>query len=116
MSGIHFNLNDNDAILKINSPKNRVGGPYLVVQKSIAERWAIVAMEWDKKPALAIRWFHGNRGNPLSFSHPTWVVIPFVLCKGILLSLSLDTELRDKIDDFLNQKLSGNDLKNENSG
>ena len=44
--GKNFPFRDDGEILKINSPRGKVGGPYVVVVKSLAERWAVVAMEW----------------------------------------------------------------------
>ena len=85
-TGESFTLDDDD-ILQINSPKKRLSGPYVVIFKSLEERWAIVAFDWDKKPRLGIRWFWGNGGNPFSSGNGTWLVIPPSLSKNILLGL-----------------------------
>ncbi len=55
MAGQSFILNDDNAILKLNSPKNSIDGPYKVVYKDVDERWVIVALSWDSHPSLAIR-------------------------------------------------------------
>ncbi len=85
MGGENFPLEDDSKILEINSPRRNVGGPYIVVFKSLEERWAIVAMDWDGEPRLGIRWFWGNGGNPFSSANPIWLVIPPSLSKSVLL-------------------------------
>jgi hypothetical protein len=64
LGGETFPLDDDSKILELNSPQSRVRGPYVVVFKELEERWAIVAMDWEGKPRLGIRWFWGNNGNP----------------------------------------------------
>ncbi len=54
-TGETFPLDKNEDILKINSPRNRLSGPYAVVLKNIGERWVIVALGWDGKTQLGIR-------------------------------------------------------------
>lgn len=107
MSGENFPLEDDSKILSINSPKNSVGGPYVVVYKNLEERWAIVAMDWDGEPRLGIRWFWGNGGNPFSSSYPIWLVIPPSLSKSILAGLPLNHRFSGKLDDFLTGKIDG---------
>jgi hypothetical protein len=111
MGGETLDLHSDADILQIQSPANSVGGPYLVVHKDLTDRWAIVAMDWDKEPRLGIRWFWGNGGNPFSSAHPVWLVIPPMLNNGILSGLALTTGQSKKINDFLGGKISGNDLK-----
>jgi len=110
MAGENFNLTNDLNILTLNSPKVNLKGPYLVVYKNVQERWAIVAFHWNNEPRLGIRWFWGNGGNPFSSGHPTWLVIPSSLSKGILVSLSIDDGLRSKVENFLAGKISGDDL------
>ncbi len=110
-TGENFQLEDNDLILQINSPKESLSGPYAVVFKSLEERWAIVAFEWENKPRLGIRWFYGNGGNPFSSGHGTWLVVPPSLSKSILAGLPIDHAFVGKIDDFLCGKISGDQLK-----
>ena len=111
MSGEKFNLKDNEKILEINSPKNSVGGPYVVVYKDLVERWVIVAMDWDGEPRLGIRWFWSKGGNPLSSTYPIWLVIPPSLSKSILIGLPLDHKFSGKIDEYLTGKIKGKELK-----
>ena len=84
MGGINFNLEDDNEILKINSPVTSVGGPYRVVYKNITERWAIVALNWDEKPRLGIRWFWGGGGNPFQ------ALIELVSCSTIVNKLNIE--------------------------
>lgn len=55
MAGETFDLTSDSNILNLKSPRASVGGPYTVVFKNLEERWAIVAMDWDEEPRLAIR-------------------------------------------------------------
>jgi hypothetical protein len=109
--GYGFDLANDSDILSINSPQKNVGGPYVVVHKDMQERWVIVAMDWDKKPVLGMRWFWGDGGNPRSTTYSTWLVIPSSLNTGILSSLSLGQDLKSKVEDFLSGKIIGNELK-----
>lgn len=110
-TGETFPLEKDEKILQINSPRTNLSGPYVVVFKNLEERWAIVAIEWDEEPRLAIRWFWGNGGNPFSSGHGTWLVIPSALSKSILSGLPLDHVFSRKIDDFLSKKIKGEKLK-----
>ena len=110
MAGQSFDLTNDKKILSINSPQVFVGGPYAVVYKNIAERWVIVAMNWDKKPGLAIRWFWGNGGNPFSSAHPTWLVLPSELTVSILNGLPLNFNFRKNLDLYLSGQLPGTGL------
>jgi len=110
MSGETFDLTNDNNILSLNSPKNSIKGPYRVVYKDIDERWAIVALDWDSNPNLAIRWFWGNGGNPFSSGNPTWLIIPSPLINSILNGLPLDFKFRKLIDKFLNNEIEGNKL------
>ncbi|MDI9312645.1 MAG: hypothetical protein QM535_20715 [Limnohabitans sp.] len=111
MSGKNFNLEKDSEILKINSPKRSVGGPYVVVYKNVEERWVIVALNWEKEPRLGIRWFWGNGGNPFSSANPIWLVIPSALTNSILNGLPLDFEFRNNLDKFFSHEIDGNKLK-----
>lgn len=113
MSGEDFPLDDDSKILEINSPRDSVGGPYVVVYKSFEERWVIVAMDWDGKPRLGIRWFWGKAGTPLSTGYPIWFVMPPSLSKNTLSGLPINHKFSGKIDDFLTGKINGADLKRE---
>ena len=110
MSGVNFNLDDDNNILSLNSPKNSVGGPYSVVYKDVEQRWAIVALDWDGEPNLGIRWFWGNGGNPFSSGNPTWLILPSPIINSILNGLPLDFKFRKLIESFLNSETRGIDL------
>ena len=106
-AGIDFNLDDDRQILQINSPKSVVGGPYKVIYKSIPDRWAMVAFDWDNKPRLGIRWFWDAVGSPSSHSNATWFIIPSELQNAILNSLPLDFQFRDRLNEFLSGRMDG---------
>lgn len=107
MSGKNFDLNDDKEILKLNSPKSSIDGPYKVVYKDVVDRWVIVVLDWDGSPCLAMRWFWGNGGNPFSSGNPTWLIIPSPLVYGILNGLPLDFKFRKSIEKFLNSEIDG---------
>lgn len=115
MSGKDFYLKDDKKILGINSPKANVSGPYAVVFKDDAERYAIVALDWNSEPRLGMRWFYGNGGNPFSSVHPTWFIIPPFMTKSILSGLPILHIFSTKIDDYLSGNISGKDLKDYKS-
>jgi len=107
MSGENFNLNNDNLVLQINSPKNKCGGPYKVVFKDLVNRWAIVALDWENEPRLGIRWFWDKSGNPLSTGHPIWFIMPTELYKTTLDGLPLEYSARNEIEDFLKGKIKG---------
>ena len=111
MPGENFNLENDEEILKINSPKSQLEGPYTVVYKDIIERWAIVAFNWDEVPCLGIRWFWSSKGNPVSTGYPTWFVIPSTLSNSILNGLPLDFQFRNELNRFLAGEINGEQLK-----
>jgi hypothetical protein len=113
MCGENFNLEKDEEILKINSPKNSCEGPYVVVFKCINERYAIVALDWNNSPGLGIRWFWGKSGNPTSRGKATWFVIPKGLDNTILNGLPLSMSFRNKINRFLTREITGEQLKEE---
>ena len=110
-AGEDFNMED-AMILKIDSPRHSVSGPYTVVYKDTEDRWAIVALGWGEKetPSLGIRWFWDNGGNPVSHGYATWLMIPEPLTTGILASLPIDHAFRGRLEQFLGRKLSGERL------
>jgi hypothetical protein len=111
MGGEDFNLESDEEILSINSPKGNIKGPYSVVHKNISERWAVAALDWDESPRLAIRWFWSENGMPNSHGYPTWFVIPPGLVNGMLNTLPLDTAYRRRLDDYLCGIIQGKDIK-----
>ncbi|MCA9656320.1 MAG: hypothetical protein KC501_40820 [Myxococcales bacterium] len=105
-------------ILRINSPHEFVGGPYVVVHiEKGKERWAIVAMGWKiegrMEPRLGIRWFWGSLGNPQSSGYSTWLVIPPMLSRPILLGLPSTVTVWNLrlVQDFLDGRKSGAQLR-----
>ena len=114
-TGENFDLENDNKILKINSPSNSLSGPYAVVFKNLKERWAIVAFDWGEQPRLGIRWFWNNGGNPFSSGHGTWLVVPPSLSKNILSGLPIDHIFSRKVDDFLSGKITGEELSSSNS-
>lgn len=99
--GENFPLDNDGEILAIDSPGANVGGPYVVVTKSIAERWAIVAMRWDNASCLGIRWFWANNGYPHSFNWGTWLVIPTSLSNIVRPGLPLENQYHLMLEGFL---------------
>lgn len=110
-TGEKFDIENDNQILQINSPKDSLSGPYTVVFKNLEERWVIVAFDWDGEPRLGIRWFWGNGGNPFSSGHGTWLVIPSSLSKNILSGLPIDHVFSEKLNDFLSKKITGEQLR-----
>jgi len=111
MFGKSFNLENDEAIIAINSPKESCGGPYAVVYKNIEQYWAIVAFEWCGTPTLGIRWFDSKNGTPNSRGYPTWLVIPTELHNAVLNGLVLDFKFRDRVYRFLTGEISSDQLK-----
>jgi hypothetical protein len=114
MSGEKCDLSNDKNILSITSPQNNVKGPYKVVYKNIDEKWAIVALDWNDYPSLAIRWFWGTMGNPISSGYPTWFTLPSELEETILNGLPLDYQVRKKVEKFLTGEITGEQLKTDN--
>ncbi len=110
-AGESFPLQNDPDILNINSPTESVTGPFLVVYKNLQERWAIVAMDWEGEPRLGIRWFWGNGGNPISSGHATWLVVPPSLSRGMLSGLPIDHKFAGRVDDYLRERISGEELR-----
>ena len=115
MAGSQSDLHKDSLILAINSPKSRLKGPYRVIYKknTTNEFWALVAINWDGEPRLAMRWFYGKIGSPSSSGYPTWFIIPPSITKTLLAGLPLNHALTTKIDEFLSGKISGPDLNKE---
>lgn len=111
MGGQDIDLSVDEEILKIRSPRDSVGGPYVVLNKSIDGRWAIVTLEWDGEPSLGMRWFWGSAGNPFSSGHPTWFVPPSETYSSLVSGLTLSHRSRLKVEDFLKGILSGDELQ-----
>ena len=112
MFGKDFKLENDEEILKINSPQEYLNGPYVVVYKNITQRWAIVAFDYDDTRALGIRWFHGSNGNPVSRGYATWFVIPTTLANAVLNGLPLESQFRDRLNRFLAGEIDEEGFKN----
>ncbi len=108
-AGKDFPLED-DEILKINSPKEHVSGPYSVVYKNIQERWAIVALHWENEPRLGMRWFWEGGGNPFSSGHATWLIVPPTLSKSVLAGLPIEHIRAGRVEDFLCGRIESSEL------
>ncbi len=108
---------DNDAnILKIDSPKGRITGPYVVVHRNLDDRYAVVALDFKTdhnliKPRLGIRWFWGKAGTPF-IRRSAWFIIPEELQSGVVGSFRLSLIQEILLRRFLSGKIDGNRLKN----
>lgn len=106
-AGEKFDLTSNEEILKVNSPKAYLGGPFCVVSKNAEDRWALVAIKWEGKPRLGIRWFWGKHGQPITIGgHGTWFVIPPTLNNSIISALQLSPLGKKMLIEFLSLPLS----------
>ncbi|MBQ9440734.1 MAG: hypothetical protein IJU35_09165 [Paludibacteraceae bacterium] len=106
-AGERFPFDKDEELLQINSPRHRVGGPWCVVYRDKKQRWAIVALDWDKKPALGIRWFYGKSGTPISSSYATWFIIPELIHQAILKKVNASQYVYH----YLSGKISGKELQ-----
>lgn len=109
-AGVAYHLTTTE-ILKICSPKKDISGPYFVIYIDITDRWAIVALDHKGEHRLGIRWFWDSCGTPQSRGHSIWFIIPESLNNSILSTLGLTQNILDAINDFLNGKIKGEDLK-----
>jgi hypothetical protein len=109
-AGQTFPLN-NASLRQINSPRCHMKGPYTSVYIDQADRWVIVACEWDNDPCLAIRWFVGAKGNPLSSGYCTWFILPSLLNTAILNALPISPSMIPDVTAFLNGTMTGADLQ-----
>lgn len=82
--GEGYDLTKDVNLIRINSPRSSVGGPWKVVYKDLAARWAVVLMDWEGERTLGIRWFWSKGGFPLSRGHATWMVVPDGMIEGVL--------------------------------
>ena len=97
----------NEEIFAVNSPKGRVGGPYAIIHKT--QYWALVAMGYNNKPRLGIRWFVGGIGTPSSRGNKTWFVLPEEVYMGILNTLPLMLRQRQVLNEFLCEETTSNE-------
>lgn len=109
--GENYEIENDLNILAIKSPISKVGGPYVVIAKSIEDRWAIVALDWEDVPCIGIRQFWGVSGSPFGRDfHATWFILPHALNLTILSGLSISPVNRERIERFLIGDLSGDQL------
>ena len=108
-AGLHFNINSDVDILNINSPRQRVKGPWCVIARG-NKRWVMVALDWDKKPSIGIRWFYGNSGTPISSSYATWLIIPEELQTTIVIGVNLPIHRQEAVQRYLRSEITGEEL------
>jgi len=100
-AGEGVDLQKGSEILKVNSPRKHLEGPWFVVYADVPNRWAIVIMHWKGKPCLGIRWFYGKQGTPSVRGFGTWLIIPNELANAILDKLPLSPKKRREVDKIL---------------
>jgi hypothetical protein len=110
-AGNTVDLKDVNEILKVNSPKNQLSGPWFVVHTDVQDKWAIVVMHWKSNPCLGIRWFYGTQGTPSVRGYGTWLVIPNQLANAILDKLPISPQRRAEIDKILLGEYAVKELK-----
>lgn len=119
--GRRFPIRNDNQILEIDSPQRRVGGrTYVVVDKSIDERWAVIALGWEHDngaivPSLGIRWFYETAGYPVSRGYSTWFLFPassgeFNL-RVVRDLLSIPREFAEQVELFLAGRITGEQLR-----
>ncbi len=114
--GQNFPIENDADILAINSPVNMVGGPYVVVSKSVEERWAIVALDWEEVPCLGIRQFWGAAGSPFGREfHAIWFILPHRTNFPLLGGLGIDRAFQTLVQRFLLGQITGRELAAESN-
>jgi hypothetical protein len=110
--GADFDLTDDENILSIKTPIDRVNGPYIVVEKDMQSRTVIVALDFDGIPCLGRHSFTDDSDKPLYRGHPSWEIISEK--EDIIKIISAqDERIRVIIEDFLSNdesKLTGKEL------
>ena len=118
-AGEEFPMEDDGQILRINTPKSNLRGPWFVVKKDLSKRWALVMLSWkdpnetDFKPRLGLRWFYGIAGTPSVRGLATWLILPKEMSEILVGNLSIDADIRQKANDILSGKLSIQELEQE---
>lgn len=108
---------DNETILAVRNPSNRIGGPYAVVCKHIKQEWAIAALGWREHdiehPTLGIRYFGSNESMdfPKIGDKSAWLLLPDALHRGVLFGLHLESLVHYNVLQFLNGAISGQQLR-----
>ena len=99
-------MDDRD-ILSINSPKGETKGPYVVVFKDEASKWAIVALDWMGEARLGIRWFWGDYGYPNRGRNRQWFHIPWELTNAVLNGLPIRHDKLSLVQKYLTGEIDG---------
>jgi len=117
-AGEHFDLNDNQRILTINSPQSKIKERmHVVVHKNMEERWVIVALDYSDNdsgnPRLGLRWFWDTLGYPNTMQYATWIILPVSLSEALLngKAFGLSQEKISLLKEFLDSKISGSELR-----
>ena len=118
--GWNFPIADDNQVLDINSPQRHIEGPYVVVDRSLEERWVVVALDWihangERAPSLGIRWFYETAGYPVSRGYSTWFIFPqssgeFNL-RVVEELLSIPNAFAEQVKLFLAGKITGEELR-----
>jgi hypothetical protein len=123
-----FSPNDT-CILSVTTPAESsdqrgitAGGPYAVICKgpngaaNPEAYWAIVALDWNNEPRLAIRYFgtfdypNGPRQKD-GKKQKQWFILPEMIQS--LVTTKLPQTLGNIVNDFLNGKIDGNSLSEQ---
>lgn len=100
-AGENYELTER-SILNINSPRNNLEGPFFVVDIDVEDRNATVAVMWNHRPRLGIRWFYSTNGTPNIIGNASWHILPnkyaFLIANNIQ-----NSELKNRTLDFLNE-------------
>ena len=107
-AGQKFRLTDEN-ILSINSPKNMVEGPYVVLHTNHKERWSVVVLEFDGHRTLGIRWFWGGGGTPFA-RQSTWFILPEELHRSTIDTCCLKLVKNKAIGDYLSGDIDAIEL------
>ena len=112
-------VTDDAGILEVSGGGDYVE-TYVVVARSFIEGWAAVTAsisttrgEPDKKrPCLAVRWFEteGSTDFPTSQGNSSWFCLPSIMSDAVLQALVADPITLHWVREFLNQKISGEEL------
>jgi|GEM_PF-1653200 len=117
-AGENFDLDDDNRILEINAPREKIQGrTHVVVHKNKKERWVIIALEYEGDgPCLGMRWFWNKSGLPNSRQYATWRILPKSMSEAILqggAALKLSPAKIGLLENFIAGKITGTDLKSK---
>ena len=120
-AGGNFDLHNDQNILTINSPQNKIFDRiHVVVYKDEIDRWCVVALDYsdDKNignPRLGLRWFWSKFGFPNSRQFATWIVLPPSISDTLMKggAFGLPQEKIRLLKGFLDGQISGTQLKRQ---